>query len=129
MFATCTSARKCREIGFALLAYAVVLIASVQVVAHFKPPSPLKEILTLSPMVPGIFLIWAVLRQRRRLDELQCRVQMEALSFAFVGTVFLTFSYGLLEGVGYPRMSSFVVLPMMAVLGIVGQIFASRRYR
>lgn len=129
MFGTCTSARKSPELWLSLLAYGLVLVTSIQYVQRFKPPSPLKEILTLSPMVPGIFLIWAILRYRRSWDELQRRVEMEALIFSFVVTAFLTFSYGFLEGVGYPRMSMLVVMPMMSALKIVGQIFAARRYR
>ena len=80
-------------------------------------------------MVPAMFVIWAVLRRVRGLDELQCRVHMEAIAFAFIGTAFLTFGYGFLEGLGYPKLSMFLVWPTMAVLWIVGQIFASRRYQ
>jgi hypothetical protein len=43
--------------------------------------------------------------------------------------VILTFSYGFLEGLGYPRLSTFLVWPVLAVLWIAGHALARRRYR
>jgi hypothetical protein len=68
-----------------------------------------------------------VLRQLRRLDEPALRVQLEALGFAFFGTVLLSFGYGFLEGLGWPRLSMFAVWPVMAVLWVVGGWLAGRR--
>ena len=129
MSTSCSQPRYYLELSLALLAYACVLVGSIFLLKHFAPLPPWREMFALSPMVPGIFVIWVVLRQLRRLDELQCRIQMEAIAFAFIGTAFLTFGYGFLEGLGYPRMSQFVVWPTMAVLWIVGRIVASRRYQ
>ena len=72
---------------------------------------------------------WVILRELRRMDELQRRIQLEALGFAFAGTALLTFSYGFLEGLGYPRLSMFTVWPVMAALWIVGLLMARRRYQ
>jgi hypothetical protein len=65
----------------------------------------------------------------RRMDELQMRIQFEALGFAFAGTAILTFSYGFLEGLGYPKLSMFMVWPILAVLWVVGLVLARRRYQ
>ncbi len=129
MSTSCSRSRYSLELGLALLTYACVLVSSIFLLKHSAPVAPWREIVALSPMIPGMFVIWAVLRQLRRLDELQCRIQMEAIAFAFIGTAFLTFGYGFLEGLGYPRMSLFVVWPTMAVLWILGRILATRRYQ
>ena len=85
--------------------------------------------IALSPMIPAAAMAWVVLRELRRMDELQLRIQLEALGFSFAGTAILTFSYGFLEGLGYPRLSMFTVWPILATLWIVGLVLASRRYR
>ncbi|HTD05968.1 hypothetical protein [Undibacterium sp.] len=117
------------ELGLALLAYMVVLTGSIMLLKNGAQNGPWRDLLALSPMLPGLLLIWAILRQLHRLDELQRRVQFEALAFAFAGTAFLSFSYGFLEGVGYPRLSLFVIWPMMAGLWMLGLVLSARRYR
>jgi hypothetical protein len=70
-----------------------------------------------------------VLRELRRMDELQRRIQLEALAFSFAGTAIVSFSYGFLEGLGYPRLSMFTVWPLLAVLWVAGLVLARRRYQ
>jgi hypothetical protein len=62
------------------------------------------------------------------MDELQRKLQFEALALAFAGTALLTFGYGFLEGVGLPRLSMFVVWPLMAALWVVGVFIGRVRY-
>ncbi len=119
-----------QELGLALLAYAAVLTGSIiWLEGHPSLASPWREMIALSAMLPGALMVWAILRQLRRLDELQQRVQFEAFALAFAGTAFITFSYGFLEGLGYPRLSMFVVWPLMAALWMLGLLLAARRYR
>lgn len=80
-------------------------------------------------MIPAATMAWGILRELRRMDELQLRIQLEALGFSFAGTAILTFSYGFLEGLGYPRLSMFTVWPILATPWIVGLVLARRRYR
>lgn len=113
-----------------LAAYAVTLIGSIWVLLGAGIESRAGQALVaLSPMIPGGLMCWVILRQMRRVDELQRRIQLEALACAFAATALLTFSYGFLEGVGYPRLSMFVVWPVMAVSWTLGLVFASWRYR
>jgi len=119
-----------KELGASMLGYIVVLFASIAWLQQDAGlASPWRDLIALSPMLPAIFVIWAIMRQLYRLDELQRRVQFEALAFAFAGTAFLSFGYGFLEGLSYPRLSLFVVWPTMAVLWVVGLFVAARRYR
>ncbi|MCV2358268.1 MULTISPECIES: hypothetical protein [Roseateles] len=119
-----------KELGLALLAYAALLIASIAWLnGDPNLGSPWRDLIALSPMLGGGLAVWAILRQLRRLDELQQRVQFEALALAFAGTAFISFSYGFLEGLGYPRLSMFVIWPLMAVLWMLGLLLAARRYK
>ena len=119
-----------KELGLALLAYAAVLTGSITWLnSDPSLASPWRDSIALSPMLPGALMVWVILRQLRRLDELQQRVQFEALALAFAGTAFITFSYGFLEGLGYQRLSMFVIWPLMASLWMLGLVLAARRYK
>ncbi|MGH2365578.1 MAG: hypothetical protein ACRDGF_05055 [Chloroflexota bacterium] len=63
------------------------------------------------------------------MDEFQRKLFAESITFAFGGTALLTFSYGFLQNVGFPRVSWFAVWPLRAVLWGIGSLVAYRRYR
>ena len=50
------------------------------------------------------------------------------LGLSIAATALLSFGYGFLEGLGYPRLSMFGVWPLMAVLWLIGLALAGRRY-
>jgi hypothetical protein len=116
------------ELSAALAVYMLLLTGSLLWLQHAAPPAPWRDLIALAPMLAGGGVCWAILRHFRRVDELVRRIQFEALAFAFGGTALLTFSYGFLEGLGYPRLSMFAVWPVMAVLWCVGGLIARRRY-
>ncbi|HYP84140.1 hypothetical protein [Variovorax sp.] len=118
------------ELGAAMLLYAGTLVASLWALrGEAFGHEGVRLALSLAPMVPSLAICWAIMRQLRRLDELQVRIQMEALGLAFAATALLTFSYGFLENVGFPRLSMFAVWPLMAGCWMVGLVVASARYR
>jgi hypothetical protein len=78
--------------------------------------------------VPVGFALLAFIRALGRMDELQRRIQLDAVGFGFGATAIITFTYGLLELVGFPPISFIWVLPLMAALWGVGAVFAARRY-
>jgi hypothetical protein len=106
----------------------VLLVLSLHLIRHGVVHGDAAAATALLPMVPGAGVCWAVLRQLRRMDELQRRLQLEALACAFAGTALITFSYGFLENVGFPRVSMFTVWPLMGTLWIGGLYFCRRRY-
>ena len=118
-----------REFFTAMVAYAVVLIASVFLIKH-SPSSVWWHIpLALTPMIPLLFALRAFLRFFQRMDELQRRIQLEAFAFSFGVTCLVTFSYGLLEYAGFPAFSWIWILPFMMFLWHIGAAIASRRYQ
>jgi len=118
-----------KELSIAFAAYAALLVGSIELLQHVVIAAPWRDLVALSPMLAAVAMPWVILRELRRMDELQMRIQLEALGFSFAGTAILTFSYGFLEGLGYPRLSMFSVWPVMAVLWIVGLVLARRRYQ
>ena len=118
-----------KELTAALVVYGLLLVGSIQLLTHVDVARPWRDVIALSPMIPAAAMAWVILRELRRMDELQRRIQLEALGFSFAGTAILTFSYGFLEGLGYPRLSMFTVWPLLAGLWIVGLVLARRRYQ
>jgi hypothetical protein len=124
-----TAARKyLKEFLAAMIGYALVLSVSIVLIQHHRH-AWWRYPVAVAPILPGLFIVIAVVRQLRRVDELQRRIQLDAMAFAFAGTAVVTFTYGFLEGVGLPRLSSSWVWPVMAVLWVSGAAAAARRYR
>ena len=123
------SKRFFKELTAGLLVYGLMLVGSIELLLHVDIVRPWHDMIALTPMIPAAALAWIHLREFRRMDELQLRIQLEALGFSFAGTALLTFAYGLLEGLGYPRQSMFMVWPVLAVLWTIGLVFAGRRYQ
>jgi hypothetical protein len=109
------SKRYLKELSTTMVIYGVMLVGSIELLTHVDVARPWRDRI--------------VLRELRRMDELQRRLQLEALGFSFAGTAILTCSYGFLEGLGYPRLSMFTVWPILAVLWVIGLAFAHRRYQ
>ena len=117
-----------KEFGTAMIAYVVVLFLSIWAITTFLR-SPWRYPVALLPMIPAGFALVAIVRHLGRLDELQRRIQFEALAFAFGGTALVTFGYGFVENVGFPHLSWFWVWPVMALLWTLGLVLANRRYQ
>lgn len=112
-----------------MLAYAVTLMVSLTLLARGIDNQFAAIAITLAPMVPAIILCWSIVGVIRRLDEMQRRLQLEAFALAFAGTALITFSYGFLENVGFPKLSAFAVWPVLCGLWIVGVFIGQLRYR
>jgi hypothetical protein len=116
------------EFGASMLAYAVVLILSIWLIQQ-NPDAPWRYAVALAPVVPALFAVFAFVRFLRRMDELQRRIQLEALGLSFGATGILTFAYGFLENVGLPPISFIWIFPAMIALWGLGGALAAARYR
>ncbi|MGR0185732.1 hypothetical protein [Azospirillum aestuarii] len=117
------------ELSGALALYAVLLLGANAADRVFEPDGAAKMALTLLPILGTVIVAWAVLRGLRRMDELQRRIQFDAIVLSCIGTALATFAWGFAEGVGAPELRAFHVWPLMAVLWVVGVLIAQRRYR
>ena len=117
--ATLTAYKTQIQFGFAILAYLMFLVGSVTVVSA-NPSAPWRYWVSALPVLPAAVVVWLVVRQLGRLDEVQKRTQMQAIGFSLAATGLVTFGYGFLEGAGLPHMSATFVLPLMALFWFVG---------
>jgi len=116
------------QFAFALLAFLMILVGSVTVLQGSGAVA-WRYFVAAVPAVPAGIVIWLFMRALSRLDEVQKRVQVQALGFSLAATALLTFGYGFLEGIGWPVMNGTLVLPLMALLWGVGMIAIALRYR
>ncbi len=121
-----------REMIVASLAYVAIIFASVYSARHFAPPQWLSVVMALAAAVPALMMLRAYNRFLDGLDEFQRRVQTEALAAA-VGIVgFACLTYGFLEGFAdFPPIENALiwVLPAIAIVHGVAQVFVRRRYK
>jgi hypothetical protein len=89
----------------------------------------LEKPLILLPILPAALATWAFLAMIRETDELERRINYQALSFAFVVTFSACLAWALLEDLGLPRVSSFYWWLLLAISWGVGLAIYSRKYR
>jgi hypothetical protein len=98
--------------------YAVVLVISIEI-ANRLHKGPVQTTVVLTPMVPFLIMLAVIVRHVRRLDE-YVRLQMLENIVVVAGvTAGLTFTYGFLEGVGFPRLSMFRVWEVMCTTMVI----------
>ena len=112
----------------ALLVYAVILAVSVPLTSVFAE-AVWRFPVAVTPMAPFVYAIASYVRYLRMVDELQQRIQLEALAIAFGATAAFTFCYGFLEHVGLPHINWWFVWPVMGISWILASMYAERRYR
>ncbi len=117
------------ELAVGLLLYAVLLVVSLTVLRDGVMSPLWRTALGLLPMLGGVAVAVAIVRQFGRMDELQRKIQFDAISFSFLGTALLTLGYGFLENAGMPHQSMFTIWPLMGALWLAGSIGSTLRYR
>ena len=121
--------RYVKEFLIAMSAYVVMLILSISILNRVELPKLWQVVISLAPAVPVAFVIFSIMRLLIDSDELQQRVQLLATSFAAALTGLITFSYGFLENVGFPKFPTFFIFPLMIVLWGIGLSYFSKRYQ
>ena len=66
---------------------------------------------------------------RSRLDELQRRIQLEAVAFSFLATCLITLTWAFQQNAGLPRFDVSFVAPLLVLLWGLGLSVAKRRYQ
>lgn len=117
------------ELGAAMLLYGVLLVAMNAADRALQPTGNAKLALALVPMIGAAAAAWAILRGLARMDELQRRIQFDAIALSFLGTALITFGWGFAESAGAPQLRAFMVWPIMGILWGLGVAIASWRYR
>lgn len=119
-----------RELILALIVYFILLVASISILDQgWIQMRWFTIVVSLLPSLPVAFVLLAILRALRDGDELQQRIQLFATAFSAALTGFITFSYGFLENVGFPKFPTFLVFPMLIAFWGISLGYFSRRYR
>lgn len=115
-----------RELFGALAVYTAILFLAMYV-GRRMDEGLARTLVLVSPMIGFMLAGWAIARHLRRIDEYMRMLVLEGLAIAAGVTAGLSFTYGFLEGAGYPKLSMFSVWPVMgAVWGVVCMV---RYYR
>ena len=86
-------------------------------------------LIALAPAVPAAWLAISIASAITQLDELQRRIQLEAIGIGFGGSVIITLTYALLVEVGIPQISWMFVPLLMVLLWAVGKLWTMWEYR
>jgi len=121
--------RYAREFMTAMTAYVFTLIVSISILQRFEFAKFWQILISLIPAVPVVFVVVAMIRALKDSDELQQRVQLLATAFAAALTGLITFTYGFLENVGFPKFPTFLVFPMLIMIWGISLGYFSRRYQ
>lgn len=120
--------RYVKEFLIAMSVYVIVLIVSISILNRLELPKLWQIVISIAPALPVAFIILVLMRLLINSDELQQRVQLLATSFAAALTGLITFSYGFLENVGFPKFPTFFIFPLMIVLWGISLAYFSKRY-
>ena len=107
-----------KELWGALVLYAIVLVAALTIGKRMEPGLA-QTLVFVSPMIPFLLGVWAVVRQVRRSDEFIRKTTLERIAIAAAVTAGWTFTYGFLENAGFSRLSMFTVWPVMGAVWCV----------
>jgi hypothetical protein len=117
-----------KEMSGAMVLYLVVLVLALTIGRRI-PRGPLQTLVYVSPMLPFLLAVWAVVRQIRRSDEFMRKTVVEHVAITAAVTAGWTFTYGFLENAGYPKLSMFTVWPAMGAVWAILAIVEIVRHR
>jgi hypothetical protein len=84
---------------------------------------------TLLPWAGWIALVVSVGMMIASLDELQRRIQTEAIAIGFAGTAIAVGGYALLQFSGFAKINIGIVLLIMSLMWLIGKLWTLWRYR
>src|ERR1043165_1778917 len=84
----------------------LVYLISLWLLKHHTDWSPGARVaITLAPLLPGILYLRILLKSFWQMDELQRRIQIEALGFALVGTLVVLTAMNIFTAEGIPLVN------------------------
>ena len=86
-------------------------------------------LVTLLPWSGWIVLVVSMGMMIASLDELQRRIQTEAIAIGFAGTAIIVGGYALLQFVGFAKINIGIVILIMSLMWLIGKLWTLWRYR
>lgn len=107
--------------------YIGLIAMAVSFVENY-PTSAWRVLVLLTPMIPGTFLAFGIVRVIRQLDEMNRKIILESTATAFAITLFLNILLGLLEIGNVTRISSVYTGLFMVLAWLAAKVMITRRY-
>lgn len=117
-----------KELGIAFALYIVLLVGALRLSLDM-PAGALRTAVLLTPMLAFLLALRAVVRAVRSSDEFIRKTTLEHLAIAAAVTAGVTFTYGFLEIAGFPKLSMFVVWPLMGGVWACTTLVQTLRHR
>jgi len=89
----------------------------------------LQSILPFAPLLPGFLFLYATGYALSRLDELQSRIQIEAIAIGFGITAMIGLTYGMLGLTGVHQPNWMLVPVIMVFSWLAGKLWTRWKYR
>lgn len=119
-----------RRLLWLMFAWAVTFAGGAQLVRReIMPTGAIAWIAAAIPMVLAVFVLIAFGRFLRETDELNRRIQLQALALGFGGGWFAMAGYRVFELLGAPAIDMGGVVLVMTLLYAIGGVVGRIRYR
>lgn len=122
-----TGKRYLKMSALSMAAYVAIVPISMWMLRGHEHTPP-GYCIALLPIIPAIFAMLGFMRMFRGLDELQRRIQLEAVAFSFLATCLITLTWAFQQNAGLPHFDVSFVAPLLVLLWGLGLAIASRRY-
>ena len=121
-----------RQFWLAMVTYVIFILGSTALL-NYVSTFWLRVGLAILPMLPVVAVVRAMLQRVLAVDELQRRIELEAVSISAMTVGLLSFSYGLIEAAnvspfGHESMMMAVLPGLFFTYGLA-RSWAVRRYR
>jgi hypothetical protein len=120
--------RYLREFLPAMTLFGVTVFLSNKLLASASS-AQLRACYALLPAIPAVFVILAMVRRIRTLDELQRRIELEAALIASLLVGMASFMAGFLVEAHVIQVSIIAVFPTMIAVYTLAQTWTAWRYR
>lgn len=119
------------ELGLSLALYMITLFTSIYFAKDMEAGAT-RMLIVMTPILPGLGALFAITRGVNRMDDYGRTRMLEVMALSGGITAFLAFSYGFLEGIGYPKLSGFLYYCVFMlgwfVIGLIRN-FMERRFQ
>ena len=132
MYAQAAGRRYLRALWPALALYSLTLFASIFLIRRGIESVPLRGLVAVLPVLPIGWMMLAALRYLREVDELQRRIETEAIGIASLLVSLLYFAGGLLQKAKVvdldAAMAMIWVFPLLCAVYGITKMVLTRRY-
>ena len=132
MYSQAAGRRYIRALWPALICYSLALFASIFLIKRGIDSLPLRAVVAVLPVLALAFMVRAALRYLREIDELQRRIETEAIGIASLLVSLLYFAGGLLQKARVIDLDAGAamiwVFPLLCATYGIAKMVLTRRY-